>query len=44
MVPHKYLKNGTMEGLGDRVTRVTFNFVFLKQIQLRINMAQEYGG
>ena len=36
------MKNSTMEGQSNSIARVAFNLISMKQVQLRINMAQKH--
>ena len=42
MIPYKYLQNSTMKRQSNCVTRVTFNFITMKHVQLGIDVTQEH--
>ena len=41
-VLYEHMKNSTMEGQSNSIARVAFNLISMKQVQLRINMAQKH--
>lgn len=43
-VPHKHLKNSTMQGRGNGVRGIAFNIVTMKQVQPRVNVTRKHGG
>lgn len=43
-VPHEHLKNNIVEGQSNGVAGVSFKLISVKQVQLRVNLAQKHRG